>query len=302
MSPRSRAAWKTSGVTWSHSPRSRSARQCASSRARPTAIRAIRCRPTSRPGADDGEVAVGGHAEQLLDRRVAQPAARRRRDDEQVRAPAADDREVLAVVERLELLHVGSVRLLLQQRDVVGAGVAVRCSGDLDGVGRDLPQLGRGEDDGRHLEAGVLPERPLQRLLDLGPRPQRAAEPDVAGVDVGLHVGEPAVLDRLDDRRLRELPGRAEVDGAEERDVRGHAIHLDRESLAGDTHASRRDCSSAATTVGDQRLPRRSCSRSMAWNSALKLPLPKPSEPCRSISSKNTVGRSPRGLVKICRR
>ena len=51
-----------------------------------------------------------------------------------------------------------------------------------------------------------------------------------------------------------------------------------------------------------QRLPRFSCSRSMASNSALKLPLPKPSDPCRSISSKNTVGRSPIGRVKICSR
>ncbi len=54
--------------------------------------------------------------------------------------------------------------------------------------------------------------------------------------------------------------------------------------------------------VARQRLPRRSCSRSIASKSALKLPLPKPSEPCRSISSKKTVGRSPSGLVKICRR
>jgi non-specific serine/threonine protein kinase len=50
------------------------------------------------------------------------------------------------------------------------------------------------------------------------------------------------------------------------------------------------------------RLPRRSCSRSIASNSAWKLPLPKPSEPCRSMNSKNTVGRSPTGLVKICSR
>ena len=34
-----------------------------------------------------------------------------------------------------------------------------------------------------------------------------------------------------------------------------------------------------------QRLPRASCSRSIASNSALKLPLPKPSEPCRSMNS-----------------
>jgi len=50
------------------------------------------------------------------------------------------------------------------------------------------------------------------------------------------------------------------------------------------------------------RLPRSSCSRSIASNSAWKLPLPKPSEPCRSMNSKNTVGRSPTGLVKICSR
>ena len=39
------------------------------------------------------------------------------------------------------------------------------------------------------------------------------------------------------------------------------------------------------TTPRGQRLPRRSCSRSIASNSALKLPLPKPSEPCRSMNS-----------------
>ena len=41
-----------------------------------------------------------------------------------------------------------------------------------------------------------------------------------------------------------------------------------------------------------QRFPRRSCSRSMASKSALKFPFPKPRDPCRSITSKNTVGRS----------
>ena len=51
-----------------------------------------------------------------------------------------------------------------------------------------------------------------------------------------------------------------------------------------------------------QKLPRLACSRSIASNSAWKLPLPKPSEPCRSMNSKNTVGRSPMGLVKICSR
>lgn len=52
----------------------------------------------------------------------------------------------------------------------------------------------------------------------------------------------------------------------------------------------------------DQRLPRFSCSRSIASKRALKLPLPKPIEPWRSIISKKTVGRSWTGLVKICSR
>ena len=52
----------------------------------------------------------------------------------------------------------------------------------------------------------------------------------------------------------------------------------------------------------DHRLPRLACSRSIASNSALKLPLPNPCEPCRSISSKKTVGRSCTGWVKICSR
>lgn len=51
-----------------------------------------------------------------------------------------------------------------------------------------------------------------------------------------------------------------------------------------------------------QRLPRFSCSRSIASNRALKLPLPKPIEPWRSIISKKTVGRSWTGFVKICSR
>ncbi|MDQ0713700.1 hypothetical protein QFZ55_003152 [Streptomyces luteogriseus] len=55
-------------------------------------------------------------------------------------------------------------------------------------------------------------------------------------------------------------------------------------------------------TAGGYRLPRRACSRSIASNRALKLPLPKPIEPWRSMISKKTVGRSWTGLVKICSR
>jgi hypothetical protein len=53
---------------------------------------------------------------------------------------------------------------------------------------------------------------------------------------------------------------------------------------------------------GGQRLPRAACSRSIDSNSALKLPFPKPLQPLRWITSKNSVGRSPTGRVKICSR
>ena len=60
---------------------------------------------------------------------------------------------------------------------------------------------------------------------------------------------------------------------------------------------------SSARSIGlPYRLPRSACSRSMASNSALKLPSPKPRAPWRSITSRKTVGRSPIGLVKICSR
>src|SRR5207248_8735929 len=54
--------------------------------------------------------------------------------------------------------------------------------------------------------------------------------------------------------------------------------------------------------VAHQRFPLAACSRSIASNSALKLPSPKPRAPWRSMISKKIVGRSPSGLVKICRR
>src|SRR5438132_543232 len=50
------------------------------------------------------------------------------------------------------------------------------------------------------------------------------------------------------------------------------------------------------------KLPRAACSRSMASNSALKLPLPKLFAPLRWMISKKSVGRSSTGLVNICSR
>src|SRR3954469_7329035 len=49
------------------------------------------------------------------------------------------------------------------------------------------------------------------------------------------------------------------------------------------------------------RFPRAACSRSMASNSALKLPSPKPRAPWRSMISKKIGGRSPSGLGNIVR-
>ena len=51
-----------------------------------------------------------------------------------------------------------------------------------------------------------------------------------------------------------------------------------------------------------QRFPRSACSRSIDSKRALKFPSPKVVAPCRSITSKKTVGRSWAVFVKICRR
>ena len=59
------------------------------------------------------------------------------------------------------------------------------------------------------------------------------------------------------------------------------------------------------TLVGRQtryRLPRSACSRSIDSKSALKLPSPNVVAPCRSITSKKSVGRSCAVFVKICSR
>src|SRR5215211_1887298 len=122
MSPRSKAARKTSGST--SLPLHESGSSVCLVQAGRAAVSAFRA-PLLRQVPDDRQVAVGGHAEQLLDGRVAEPASRGRRDDEEVGAAAVHGGQIIAVVERLESLDVGSRGLLLQERDVVGAGVAV---------------------------------------------------------------------------------------------------------------------------------------------------------------------------------
>ena len=50
------------------------------------------------------------------------------------------------------------------------------------------------------------------------------------------------------------------------------------------------------------KLPRSACSRSIASKSDLKFPIPNPREPCRSMTSKKSVGRSWTIFVKSCSR
>src|SRR5207248_6511969 len=132
------------------------------------------------------------------------------------------------------------------------------------------------------------------------------------------------------DARQRQEPPRAEVRERERHDaepgaavvlldlelrrqvraqlLRGHAPVREEEVIPGLPHrpAARRD--RPRPVLGElersrlprsgvegghcYRLPRSACSRSIASNSALKLPSPKPRAPCRSITSKKTVGRS----------
>ena len=83
------------------------------------------------------------------------------------------------------------------------------------------------------------------------------------------------------------------------RDPRARALRRsDRRAARRRLHAGLR----LSTQAPSYRFPRLACSRSIASNSALKFPLPNPCDPCRSISSKNTVGRSWTGWVKICSR
>lgn len=56
------------------------------------------------------------------------------------------------------------------------------------------------------------------------------------------------------------------------------------------------------TKMCNYKLPLKACSPSMASNKALKFPLPKLLAPFRCMISKNKVGLSSSGLVKICKR
>src|SRR5215204_5988604 len=117
-----------------------------------------------------------------------------------------------------------------------------------------------------------------------------------------MGVGYPlAVLDRLELARLGDPAGRGQV--IEDRLVAREPLeahHLLDEEAAVLAELSVALARELSQPVVSHRFPLLSCSRSIASNSALKLPSPKPRAPWRSITSRNRVGRSPIGLVKIC--
>ena len=116
----------------------------------------------------------------------------------------------------------------------------------------------------------------------------------------GTHSG---VLDRLEVARLGDPARRLEV--VEDRLVAREALvahHLLDQQPAVVAELGVALAGDVPEPVVPHRLPLLSCSRSIASNSALKLPSPKPRAPWRSITSRNTVGRSPIVCVKICSR
>ena len=165
-------------------------------------------------------------------------------------------------------------------------------------------------------ETGEVVEQPLGGQGGLAVlRRQRRVDVDDRGASRGRHGVPAGVAVRHDQvgtvaghgvavgrehavRAVRGLPARQRR-RRPTRDARGRARAGRRREPAAAGSGGRR-CGAPAHHA--QRLPRRSCSRSIDSKRALKLPLPKPSEPCRSMISKKTVGRSPSGLVKICSR
>ena len=144
------------------------------------------------------------------------------------------------------------------------------------------------------------------------PRKREPPGPDCVsdGRQARLHAGLQEKGEDFDTRTLTRSPASCPVCGVVPQSGGGrpssHQLRGDNSDKSGvkvvrtdgKLAGPARPCAARAV----QKLPRRSCSRSMASNRALKLPLPKPSEPCRSMNSKKTVGRSPIGAVKICSR
>ena len=127
----------------------------------------------------------------------------------------------------------------------------------------------------------------------------RGPDPRLAAWVLGAHV-TPATQSPPREERCHEIRARMNRLRDEPEAVRGEADRqLEHEGASPPLRRRRALTAVAGSWGAAQRLPRRACSRSIASNSALKLPSPKPRAPWRSITSKNSVGRSCTVFVKI---
>ena len=128
----------------------------------------------------------------------------------------------------------------------------------------------------------------VRLALDAKLRSRSSTARSARAADVFFQIGS------LPDEALRAAP---ETTRAGE--------HVRAEKRSPSTARSARRATSArprSSSATAQRFPRSACSRSIASKSDLKLPIPKPREPWRSITSKKSVGRSWTIFVKSCRR
>ncbi len=232
-----------------------------------------------------------------LARRVEGKPALRPVEAEAVGRPARDHDVVVPAVGQRAEHRLEHALALVDEDDLVALAVAVEV------VGLRL------RDADAHLDVGVvLQHAAAQHCVALGLEARGVGEP------VHVRLGHPLLeLDRRELAHVLDAAGRPQV--VEDRLVAAEALEAEdllhqqrRRAVAGARRvgiaeldvALGRDL--AEVVVAHQRFPLSSCSRSIASKRALKFPSPKPRAPCRSMISKNTVGRSPIGLVKICSR
>ena len=187
------------------------------------------------------------------------------------------------VAQRAELaLH--DARALVHEEQLVAVGAAAPPRHRLDGPDDRDAEVGVGQQ--RHPAPDGIARRGQPRR---GQQPvaQRAGrlETDV----VGAGVGEP--LDRGGRTQVVEqrLDAREAVK-AHQFFVVQRPVGLAELRVALGGHAAPPQV--VAHDAASTRLPRRACSRSMASKSDLKFPSPNPFDPRRSMTSKNSVGRS----------
>src|SRR3954467_435070 len=107
----------------------------------------------------------------------------------------------------------------------------------------DRGELGSRAHDDRNLEAEALRDQ-LLHLPPHGVGVRGAFEHDVAALEVGLHVFEASILERLAQLGHRDAVARADVDAAQQYDVPGHR------QLPGRRSASRFKFKTLQTTSG----------------------------------------------------